>query len=91
MTYSPFRILAVVLLIAVNGYFAGAEVALLSVRHSRLRQMAEAGEIQAPASITAAAGDATRMPFPDGSFDLVIAAEVLEHIPAAIVMNQRNP
>ena len=26
-------------------------------------------------------GDATRMPFPDGSFDRVIAAEVLEHIP----------
>ena len=28
MTYSPFRILLVVLLIAVNGFFAGAEVAL---------------------------------------------------------------
>jgi len=27
-------------------------------------------------------GDATRLPFPDGVFDRVIAAEVLEHIPA---------
>lgn len=51
MTYSPFRILAVVLLIAVNGYFAGAEVALLSVRHSRLRQMAEAGQAGAQAAL----------------------------------------
>lgn len=52
MTYSPFRILAVVLLIAVNGYFAGAEVALLSVRHSRLRQMAEAGHAGAQAALS---------------------------------------
>ena len=28
-----------------------------------------------------ARGDATRLPFPDGSFDRIIAAEVLEHIP----------
>lgn len=26
-------------------------------------------------------GDATRLPFPDGTFDRIIAAEVLEHIP----------
>ena len=32
--------------------------------------------------IPASAGDATAMPFPDGSFDIVIAAEVMEHIPA---------
>jgi SAM-dependent methyltransferase len=30
----------------------------------------------------AAVGDAMDLPFPDGSFDRVIAAEVLEHIPA---------
>ncbi len=30
---------------------------------------------------TAAVGDALGLPFPDGSFDRVIAAEVLEHIP----------
>jgi putative hemolysin len=38
------RLLLVALLIAVNGFFAGAEVALLSVRQSRLRQMAAAGQ-----------------------------------------------
>jgi ubiquinone/menaquinone biosynthesis C-methylase UbiE len=67
----------------------GAEVVALDTDHGELCQvsaiaaaMAEAGEIQVPASITAAAGDATRMPFPNDSFDIVIAAEVLEHIPA---------
>ena len=43
MNDSPFRLLLVILLIAINGFFAGAEVSLLSVRHSRLRQMAEEG------------------------------------------------
>jgi magnesium and cobalt exporter, CNNM family len=51
VTDSPFRILLVVLLIAVNGFFAGAEVALLSVRHSRLRQMAEQGHAGAQAAL----------------------------------------
>ena len=47
--YSTFRILLVVLLIAVNGFFAGAEVSLLSVRHSCLRQMAADREAEADA------------------------------------------
>ena len=51
MTYSPLRFVLVVLLIAVNGFFAGAEVALLSVRHSRLRQMAEEGHAGAQAAL----------------------------------------
>jgi putative hemolysin len=51
VTYSPFRILLVILLIAVNGFFAGAEVSLLSVRHSRLRQMAEDGQAGAQAAL----------------------------------------
>jgi SAM-dependent methyltransferase len=43
--------------------------------------MAEAGEAPPGAGARAVAGDATEMPFPDGAFDRVIAAEVLEHIP----------
>jgi SAM-dependent methyltransferase len=57
--------------------------------HGELRQvagltaaMAEAGEATPPARAAVTRGDATAMPFPDASFDRVIAAEVLEHIPA---------
>ena len=51
MTESPLRLLFVVLLIAINGFFAGAEVSLLSVRHSRLRQMAAEGNAGAQAAL----------------------------------------
>ena len=44
--------------------------------------MAEAGELPEGASGRAVLGDATRIPFRDGSFDKVIAAEVLEHLTA---------
>jgi SAM-dependent methyltransferase len=44
--------------------------------------MDEAGELPPGASLRTAAGDATCLPFSDGSFDKVIAAEVLEHLPA---------
>jgi SAM-dependent methyltransferase len=67
----------------------GAQVVALDTDSGELRQvsaiaaaMSEAGEIPAGASICAASGDATSMPFPDASFDIVIAAEVMEHIPA---------
>jgi len=51
VTNSPIRLLLVVLLIGVNGFFAGAEVSLLSVRHSRLRQMAAEGYAGAQAAL----------------------------------------
>ena len=51
MTGSPVRLLLVVLLIVVNGFFAGAETALLSVRNSRLRQMADEGVAGAQAAL----------------------------------------
>jgi len=67
----------------------GARVIALDMDRAELDQVAaiatamdEAGELPAGASITPAAGDATRMPFPDDSFDIVIASEVMEHIPA---------
>jgi SAM-dependent methyltransferase len=39
------------------------------------------GEIRPPAQAAAVTADATRLPFPDGSFDAIIVAEMLEHIP----------
>ena len=42
--------------------------------------MVAAGEIDEARYVAALQGDATRLPFADGSFDRVITSEVLEHI-----------
>jgi len=67
----------------------GAHVVALDADQGELHQvaamfaaMSEAGEVPSGARASTAAGDATAMPFPDAAFDRVIAAEVLEHIPA---------
>jgi SAM-dependent methyltransferase len=66
----------------------GASVVALDTDQAELARvaaiaaaMAEAGELRDGSAVATAAGDATAMPFPDASFDVVIAAEVLEHIP----------
>ncbi len=66
----------------------GADVVALDQNLDDLRgvdemvaAMAEAGEIKPPDGPVALAGDANVLPFADGHFDHVIAAEILEHIP----------
>jgi SAM-dependent methyltransferase len=46
--------------------------------------MAAAGEVPAGAEADVKEGDALALPFADGEFDRIVAAEVLEHIPADI-------
>src|SRR5438128_1086220 len=50
-SFLGFRVVLVALIIAANGFFAAAEVSLLSVRNSRLRQMAEEGQTGAQAAL----------------------------------------
>ncbi|ORW07758.1 class I SAM-dependent methyltransferase [Mycobacterium kyorinense] len=47
-----------------------------------LRAMAQAGEAPASATAETVVGDALALPYPDGTFDCVIASEILEHVPA---------
>ncbi len=44
--------------------------------------MREAGEVPAGAEADVKEGDALALPFADGEFDRVVAAEILEHVPA---------
>jgi SAM-dependent methyltransferase len=74
---------------AFAAYRRGADVVALDTDASALKDvrdmfaaMAAAGEAPSTAHALAVHGDGTSMPFPDGAFDRVIAAEVLEHLPA---------
>ena len=49
--YFGLRVVVVILLIAFNAFFAASEIALLSVRNSRLRQMAEEGRAGAQVAL----------------------------------------
>jgi SAM-dependent methyltransferase len=46
--------------------------------------MRDSGEVPAGAEADVKEGDALALPFADGEFDRIVAAEVLEHIPADI-------
>ncbi len=71
----------------------GARVVLCDYDTGELAQartltaaMQEAGELdhlagELSAHVATTQGDGVRLPFPDGTFDRIIAAEVLEHIP----------
>ena len=51
-SYLGYRLLLLGLILAVNGFFAGAEAALLSVRRSRLASLAEEGQVGAQAALS---------------------------------------
>src|SRR5579884_962265 len=53
-----WRILTLAIIIAVNGFFAASEVALVSVRRSRLRELADEGQTGALAALNLLANPA---------------------------------
>ena len=54
----------------------------LSNVDTMFRAMADAGEVPLSARAETVVGDALALPYPDGTFDCVIASEILEHVPA---------
>jgi SAM-dependent methyltransferase len=73
---------------AFEAYRRGADVVAFDRDESELRSvetilsaMAETGEAPAAASAAVVHGDALSLPYPDETFDCVIASEILEHVP----------
>ncbi|MGB9248723.1 MAG: class I SAM-dependent methyltransferase [Mycobacterium sp.] len=72
-----------------EAYRRGADVVAFDQNAAELgevdtlfRAMADAGEAPLSAHAETVVGDARELPYPDGTFDCVIASEVLEHVPA---------
>jgi SAM-dependent methyltransferase len=57
------------------------DLAELKDVRSLFSELLDTGEITAPGTGHAVNGDALRLPFADGTFDRIIASEVMEHIP----------
>src|SRR5579864_8812573 len=53
-----YRFLVLIAILALNGFFAAAEVALISVRRSRLRALAAEGQVGAQAALNLLANPA---------------------------------
>jgi len=47
----PLRLILLAAIVALNGFFAAAEVALVSVRPSRLKELAGKGSVSAKAAL----------------------------------------
>ena len=60
---------------------ADLDLAELKDVHQLFDAMGSAGELTSGGSGSAVGGDALRLPFADGTFDRIIASEVMEHIP----------
>ncbi len=54
----PYRFVILVMVLLLNGFFAAAEVALVSVRKSRLRALAAEGQVGAQAALNLLANPA---------------------------------
>lgn len=51
-TYLGYRLLLLAFIVALNAFFASAEAALIAVRQSRLRELAEQGQLGAQAALS---------------------------------------